>query len=68
MRSSASDFPQAILTASPVLSASAPGTKRETKKKKKYIINKTIFFGRNKFGVKAMMGRTNVGPFAFATG
>lgn len=23
---------------------------------------------RNKFGVKAMMGRTNVGPFAFATG
>ena len=23
---------------------------------------------RNKFGVKAVMGRTNVGPFAFATG
>ena len=23
---------------------------------------------RNKFGVKAVMGRTNVGPFAFANG
>ena len=66
MRSSASDFPPAILTASPVLSASAPGTKREAENK--INTNKTNFLGRNKFGVKAMMGRTNVGPFAFATG
>ena len=27
-----------------------------------------LLVNRNKFGVKAMMGRTNVGPFAFATG
>ena len=52
------------MTASLVLSASAPGAKRILEK----IESLDLLVNRNKFGVKAMMGRTNVGPFAFATG
>lgn len=68
MKNSASDFLPTTSTVSLVWSASAPGT--EMILYVVSIISRLLndHSYRNKFGVKAVLGRTNVGSFAFASG